>query len=286
MRRIFAGIALLLILVSCENKKAKINPFAAITREVDSMLHRKKAVDTLNRETATEEEPKPIEADESFYDFIYSFASDDALQRQRIVFPLPYYNGDAPSRIERKDWKHDSLFITQDYYTLLLDKEEDLEKLGINELTSIQLEWIFIRSRKIKKYYFERVKGSWMLEAINLRPAEKGEGENFLDFYGRFASDSLFQCQRVRTPLKFFTADPDDDFSVLETTLDLNQWLAFKPELPSNKLTNINYGQENRDNSPTKILALKGIGNSFSNILYFQRRNGEWELYKFEDISM
>lgn len=98
--------------------------------------------------------------------------------------------------------------------------------------------------------------------------------------------DSLFQSQRVREPLAFVTSDPDDDFSILETTLDLNQWFAFKPVLPVDRLSNINYGQRNDDDSPTKILALKGIGNGFSNILYFRRKAGEWELYKFEDTSI
>ena len=49
----------------------------------------------------------------------------------------------------------------------------------------------------------------------------------------------------------------------METTLDRDQWFAFKPELPSERLSNINYGQRNDDNSTTKILALKGIGNGF-----------------------
>uniref|UniRef100_UPI0005CA13AF DUF4348 domain-containing protein n=1 Tax=Bacteroides intestinalis TaxID=329854 RepID=UPI0005CA13AF len=55
-------------------------------------------------------DPKPIEADESFDDFIYSYASDDALQRQRTKFPLPFYNVDTPSKIEKEDWGHDYLF--------------------------------------------------------------------------------------------------------------------------------------------------------------------------------
>lgn len=54
----------------------------------------------------------------------------------------------------------------------------------------------------------------------------------------------------------------------------------------STAFSNINYGQRNDDDSPTKILALKGIGNGFSNILYFRRKAGEWELYKFEDTSI
>ena len=58
-------------------------------------------------------------------DFIFNYASDDALQRQRTVFPLPYYNRDTPSKIEEEFWKHDYLFTKQNYYTLLFDKEED-----------------------------------------------------------------------------------------------------------------------------------------------------------------
>ena len=56
--------------------------------------------------------------------------------------------------------------------------------------------------------------------------------KNFVEFFGHFAADSLFQSKRVCEPLAFITTDPDDDFSILETTLDLNQWFAFKPGLP------------------------------------------------------
>ena len=72
-----------------------------------------------------------------------------------------------------------------------------------------------------------------------------------------------------------------------ESLLRIPQWgFAFKPALPADKLSNINYGQQNDDNASHKILALKGIGNGFSNILYFQRKDSGWELYKFEDTSI
>ncbi len=282
MKKLIAGIVLLVILVSCGNKKAHIDPFASITHEVDSI---KNMTDTIHKEKLPEE-PMPTEADESFDDFIYNFASDDALQRHRVKFPLPYYNGDVKASIKEQKWKHDDLFTKQHYYTLLFDKEEDMDLVGDTALTSVQVEWIFIKTRMVKKYYFERVKGAWMLEAINLRPIERNENEDFVEFFSRFATDSLFQSQRVQQPLAFVTTDPDDDFSILETSLDLNQWFAFKPTLPADRLSNINYGQKNEDNSPTKILALKGIGNGFSNILYFRRKGSEWQLYKFEDTSI
>ena len=266
-----------------KNKKTDADPFASITHLVDSAMVNK--ADSIDKEKASDE-PKPIEADESFDDFIYNFASDDALQRQRVVFPLPYYNGERASKIDKKYWKHDDLFTKQSYYTLLFDREEDMDMVGDTSLTSVQVEWIFIKKRMVKKYYFERIKGAWMLEAINLRPIEKSENEDFVEFYGHFATDSIFQSHRIRQPLAFVTTDPDDDFSILETTLDLNQWFAFKPVLPTDKLSNINYGQQNDDNTSRKILALKGIGNGFSNILYFQRKDSGWELYKFEDTSI
>ena len=282
MKKFIAGVILLGMLGACSNKKNNIDPFAAITQEVDSIRHQADSI----TEDKLPEEPHATQADESFDDFIYNFASDDALQRQRVKFPLPYYNGNKKVNIDEQHWKHDDLFTKQNYYTLLFDREEDMDLVEDTLLTSVQVEWIFVKTRMMKRYYFERINGAWILEAINLRPIERNDNENFVEFFERFATDSLFQSQRVREPLAFVTSDPDDDFSILETTLDLNQWFAFKPVLPVDRLSNINYGQRNDDDSPTKILALKGIGNGFSNILYFRRKAGEWELYKFEDTSI
>ena len=53
----------------------------------------------------------------------------------------------------------------------------------------------------VKKYYFERIKGAWILEAINLRPVERNENEDFVEFFSHFAADSLFQSRRVQEPL-------------------------------------------------------------------------------------
>lgn len=282
MKKLIAGVVVLSVFAACGNKKVNMDPFAAITTEVDSIRQR---LDSAHQ-VKSPEAPEPIEADESFDDFIYNFASDDALQRQRVKFPLPYYNGNDKLNIEEEDWKHDSLFTRQSYYTLLFDREEDMDLVGDTALTSVQVEWMDIKTRMMKKYYFERIRGAWILEAINLRPIERNENEDFIEFFSKFATDSIFQSRRVRNPLAFVTTDPDDDFSILETTLDFNQWLAFKPVLPDGHLSNINYGQRNDDRSPTKILALKGIGNGFSNLLYFRKRGEGWELYKFEDTSI
>lgn len=283
MKRILWGVLLFAILISCENKKTKTDPFAAVTDMVDSV--KSEAADTL-QQSVVGEEPQPIEADELFDDFIFSYASDEVLQRQRTEFPLPFYNRDTPVKIEERFWKHDYLFTRQNYYTLLFDKEDELELVGDTTLKSVQVDWIYLKKRMVKRYYFERKQGMWMLEAINLREMEKGENEDFVEFYAHFVTDSVYQSKHISRPLQFITIDPDDEFSILETTLDVNQWYAFRPSMPTDNLSNINYGQKNEDLSNTKILKVNGIGNGYSNIFYFRRRNGEWELYKYEDTSI
>ena len=282
MKKVFSGLLLLLFIAACGNKQKTSDPFAALTQMVDSA---RQQPDSL-QQPVEDESPKPIEADELFDDFIFNYASDDALQRQRTIFPLPYYKDDTPVKIEKKYWEHDYLFSQQSYYTLLFDREEDMDMVGDTALTSVQVEWVYLKTRMIKKYYFERIKGAWMLEAINLRKIEKDENEDFVDFYARFVTDSVYQSKHIHTPLKFITIDPDDEFSILETTLDLNQWYAFRPVLPTDRLSNINYGQKNEDQSTTKILKVNGIGNGYSTVFYFRKKRGEWELYKYEDTSM
>ena len=282
MKKLLLGFLLLAFLISCGNKKAKMDPFATIAEMVDSAGYK---ADTL-QEAEVKEEPKPMVADELFDDFIFNYASDDALQRQRTVFPLPYYDRDTPLKIEADFWKHDYLFTKQNYYTLLFDKEEDMDMVGDTTLTSVQVEWIFLKTRMVKRYYFERKRGMWMLEAINLREMEKGENEDFVEFYTRFVRDSVYQSKHISHPLQFITIDPDDEFSILETTLDVDQWYAFRPVMPADRLSNINYGQKNEDLSDTKILKVNGIGNGYSNIFYFRKRGKGWELYKYEDTSI
>ena len=34
-----------------------------------------------------------------------------------------------------------------------------------------------------------------------------------------------------------------------------------------------------------KIMEIKGFGNGFNCVLYFERRNGIWRLMKFEDLG-
>ncbi len=282
MKKIIAGVFVISALFACNVKKAN-DVLQPVLNQSDSLKNNVDSLVVDNNETSL-----VIEDEELFDDFIYNFASDYSLQMKRINFPLAFSNQGALSKIDKSKWEHDELFTAQNYYTLLFDREEDLDLVGDTTLTAVQVEWIYLKTQLVKKYFFVKERGTWCLDSLDISPIKNKNSEGFIEFLAEFANDSIFQVARVNDPLTFVTADPDDDFSVIETSLDLNQWFAFKPELPTEKLSNINYGQQQSANSNKKILALKGIGNGFSNILYFRRKPslGYWELYKFEDVSI
>lgn len=264
-----------------------MDPFEALTKQMDS-VQQPVAVDTLPAvQELVKEEPVPVTADESFADFFYNFASDESFQRSRIVFPISYYKGDQVIRTTKEDWTFDPLFSHYPAYTALFDNEEDMEMEKDTSVHSVQIDWMYLADRKIKRYYFERINNSWFLEAINMENLSHSEddGEDFFSFYLEFSSDSLFQQQRMHHPLAFVTADPEDEFQIIETTLDAGQWAAFRPPLVKGWLSNVHYGQPDALSSNHKIVEFKGFGNGFNNALYFERRRGEWRLVKFEDLS-
>lgn len=282
MKKLLAGCLTLVLCASCGNVKNGKDPFTALTQMVDTAGMQ---ADSLAIDTTVV--LKPLEADELFDDFIFNYALDKTLQKQRTVFPLPYDCDGSLSKIEKKDWKHDCLFVEQNFYTLLFDRERDMDVVGDTALTSVQVEWLYLKQRELKRYYFQRTRGMWMLDSISqYKMPDNGNKNDFMSFYLRFATDSLYQREHIHSPLKFITIDPDDDFSILETTLDVDQWFAFRPMMPVDPLSNICYGQKNDLNATNKILKVNGIGNGFSNVFYFRKRGGKWTLYKYEDTSI
>ena len=284
MKKLIVGICLLVWLTSCGGGKKQTTVQEEDMVSVESM---EIVADSLLAEDVVEEPEVPVSADESFADFLYNFALDEKLQLRRILFPLPYYMDNKKDSIEKEEWVHDPLFSQQEFYTMLYDNMDDSELEKDTASTSVRIEWIDLKANKMKRYYFERLYGWWKLEAIDDATMTKEDNgqEDFYEFYERFANDSLFQAERVADPLPFVAPDPDDEFEILETTIQKAQWFTFQPQLPKEFLTNVNYGQRLDRNSRTRVIELRGFGNGFNNTLYFRCRNGEWKLTKFEDLS-
>lgn len=64
----------------------------------------------------------------------------------RVPFAV-LYNG-KKEHIEKEQWKHDPLFSRQDAYTVLFDKAEDMEMEKDTGLTSVKIEWIYLKKGK------------------------------------------------------------------------------------------------------------------------------------------
>jgi len=283
MKKIIYGFVIVLILCSsCNgNKKKGTNPQTTLSQLIDSTSE---VQDSLDYDTILAK-PKATRSDGTFDDFLYSFANYKKVQLQRTKFPLLFINNNRTSRIQKRFWKFDRLYYSKPYYTMIFDRESDMTIGQHSNIKKAQFEWIYLKTNKIQEYNFKRMNGAWILESINLHDIQPCDNENFFDFFYKFANDSVFQRSRIHNPITYVTNDPDDDFAILTTTMDISQWMAWNVFLPKDALSNVNYGQSNRSNSNVKILSIKGKDNGMSNTLFFRRIGTNWQFYKYEDIS-
>ena len=229
---------------------------------------------------ALEEMPMPKAADELIDDFIFNFAANSRLQRQRIAFPLPQYGEDGEAvRLRRSDWHMDYFFMPQGFYTMLFDSEQHMEAAKDTAVSHVEVERIAFDDGRVTKYVFDRIKGLWMMTAVHRMPMAQSLNASFLDFYHRFASDSTFQAHSLAETVAFVGPDPDDDFSEMEGVISPDSWEAFAPELPSDVIYNIVYGKPEEEGD-SKVFVLRGIANGFEVQMTFRRKGGKWKLTK------
>ncbi len=223
--------------------------------------------------------PMPKAADELFDDFIFNFAANKTLQRERILFPLKKVNGDKVETISSDQWKIERYFMRQDYYTLLFDSERSMQVVKDTSLNHAIVEMIYFNTGAVIQHVFDRLRGAWMLTQIKTIPFSQSSNASFLDFYQQFATDSIFQQSSLSESIRFVGPDPDDDFKQMEGIITPETWSAFAPELPKKMLFNIIYGQP-RSETDNKVFVLRGIANGMEMELTFHRAHGKWRLTK------
>ncbi len=283
MRKKFVWCMLLgAMLASCDRKRVVSEVDYSVENVSDSVDEASSDSLLLFPEPEMEEEELPANADELFDDFVFEFSRLRKFQASRVGFPLPVVVHGDTSWIDQEDWRHENLFAHYDYYTVFFNNEEQMEMEKRTDLEHVDMEWIDMEKRKFKTFHFERREGKWMLVEETVQPIVESPLADFMDFYVRFVEDADFQSRSVADPLRYVTADPDDDFSMIEGTLDHEQWDAFKPQLPAGRLTNIRYGQT-YDDPRRMILVKQGISNGLMDILTFRRRGGNWKLVSYEN---
>lgn len=283
MKKIENLFLLVLLLAACDSKKAD-NPEGVNQTDAADTLYLSGSDSDLSSEISDGLTNKNV--DEFFGDFIFSFIQDRNLQKERVRFPLKYVKQTAGKQtvsvIEKTAWKHDQIFVSPEYYTVLFNNEDEMELENSTETKVVDIEKINLKKDFIKVFHFEKIKGLWMLCQESERPIQGSPLADFLSFYEKFATDSLMQRNAIEDPLRFVTADPENDFGTIEGTLSVDQWFAFKPVLPEVEITNIRYGQTYKN--PSHIVFVKrGISNGMLDVLTFTKKNGYWKFVSYEN---
>ena len=168
MRKVFSAFgACLLLMCSCTgNQTPKPTAIAdSIADTVDSVPS-----DTL--EQLLIDTPMPKAADELFDDFVFNFAANKRLQKERVVFPLKVRKADGEEIISKEKWEMERFFMRQGYYTLMFNDERQMTLMKDTSLKAAVVQKIQLRKKVIKDYVFRRIRGAWMLLEIKESPIE------------------------------------------------------------------------------------------------------------------
>ena len=232
-----------------------------------------------------EEEVVPVSADELFDDFFFSFTTDQRFQMQRVKFPLKCKEGQDELVISREEWKEFNRFTTQEFYSVLYERESDMEIQKDTAVNEVSVDWIYLNDDYVERYNFVRSQdGQWLLLDFGKEETSATPYASFANFYAKFASDSIFQRESIQFPLHVVAEEQSDGDEGGEAHLSPDEWFEFRQEMPMPEgvMTNINYGQPSISQN-RKILLVEGMSNGLYVKYKFDRTNGKWRLYEIEN---
>lgn len=247
----------------------------------DSINSADEKLDTLN--LFDEVEP-PVSADELFVDFFFNFAADPKYQSQRIKFPLPMKDNDARLDITPDDWHQFNRFKAQEFYSVIYERENDLELQKDTSLSHVCVQWIDLKDEYIEEFNFRRIKGKWMLTDIVKEDMKNSPNGSFLKFYAQFVSDSVYQREAIVSPLKFITLQEDPDEPTLTEELSVDEWFSMQSDMPviTDVIANIDFGQTCISQNRKKIL-MEGVSNGLCIKFKFDKVGNQWRLFEVEN---
>lgn len=229
-----------------------------------------------------EEEP-PVAVDELFDDFFFNFASDPRFQRERVAVPLSYRENEDEVLLSHEDWKDFNNFESQDFYSVIYEREQDMFLQKDTSVNAVSVEWVYLDEGKVDRFNFHRIAGKWSLTEVCKEPLSQIPNGNFLQFYAQFVSDSIFQRNSIQEPLRLVLTPQSDVDEEQEEELSVDDWFDMKDDLPiaHDALVNIDYGQtcisENR-----KVLLMEGVSNGLQMKFRFTKVEGEWKLIQID----
>lgn len=276
MKRFLIGFfAVALLMFSCTGNKAG----QADGTDADSVADTSEVAETDTLELLITETPMPRAADAMFDDFIFNFAANKRLQKERIIFPLRQTEAGKTTTIDKNHWQMEHFFMRQGYYTLLFNNEQEMALMKDTAVSEAVVEKIQLKKNRVTNYLFQRIRGAWMLKGVQVTTIPENANADFLTFYQKFVTDSAFQVKSLNETVDFVGPDPDDDFNMMEGVITPDTWEAFAPTLPGKVLYNIVYGKA-QPSGNEKIFLLRGVANGLELELRFKKVGEKWKLMK------
>ena len=244
--------------------------------------------DTLAEEEEEEldiiEEESPA-LDGVFNDFLFAYLHSSRLRRERTARPLRLEHTDRPAKIlEDFDPVFEFGFLSGEYFTTLYGSSQQMHADDEGELEEdsiVSLQRINLNDRTIRNFQFLRSQGRWRLDVVRESTFEDDDLCDYLNFYARFCSDSLFQIQSIADPLHVVIQGSEDEEGSIDGIIDADQWQTFCPEMPAGIISNIKKGQHYGGH---RILLRKsGQSSGLQEIFTFTREKGEWRLTRYEN---
>lgn len=269
------SIISLAILTACSGKKTAgetaMNDSDSLMVEKDSLL------------LSSEKEYKAVysHADNLFDDFLYAFTTDKRFQRQRIMFPLTVTENGKKGLLQAEQWNSNKYFPKTNTYVVLYDNKSHYKIEKDTSLTKASLQWVYLKKKQTMTFDFRKINRCWMLHDVNISSFNAIPNGDFLNFYAKFSTDSLFQSKSIKEPLTFLTTETSTN-TPIEGALAVEQWFAFKPFLPHPDIANVIYGQPSREKL-WKVMVIKGASNGSRCILTFRKTKQRWMLVKYEN---
>ena len=284
MNRIVKVILPLLVattLFSCSNGRNSES-----SADVDSMLVESTVVaDTLSEvEEEIEEADESDKLDTSFDDFLFAFTHSDRLQSKRIEWPLPYTDVDGDTRkINSFNSVSEFRFLKGDFYTVLYGDKKQVENQKSDLQDSLVIvERIDLIEESLRSFEFKLLSGKWKLTSMRDIIFHESDIYDFLTFYARFSSDTLYQQAHVEQPLRVMVLDPEEDDAYIEGIINAEQWRSFCPDVPQGVISNIRYGVQ-KYKPKRMILQKSGSSNGLQELFFFTKEDNEWYLTRYEN---
>ena len=258
----------------------------------DDRVDKENALWDYEGDTLIQEEEELVLNEEStpsidgiFNDFLFAYLHSRHLRQERTANPLRLEHTERPAEmLDDFDPEFELGFLSGEYFTSLYGNaaqmyaEDDQE---FEEDSIVSLQRINLNDGTIRNFQFVREEGRWQLESIHEATFADDELDDFLDFYARFCSDSVFQAQSIADPLRIAIQDSEDEEGSINGIIDADQWQTFCPEVPSGIISNIRKGQSY---GGRRILLRKsGLSNGLQEVFTFTKERGNWRLTRYEN---